>query len=223
MKQNTAEDRNYFADPDTALLDETAALKADRLSNARVLRTIGHALESYQIVTCDLTVDDDQYTIKGRTLPSENTERSLFQLVRQYFVKANATPRPDRFTHRIDLRYSLEDIRAMEDQVRDRRCASTDVPDPLGMSQLLRVVGGYMDKRGDEELLGVSIDSRWVTITHMSRDGRLLKTSRDIEFFYDLWVKMYLQRSSRPRVLPPIGSTVFIGDEHPGRSVSYLR
>ena len=111
----------------------------------------------------------------------------------------------------------------MEDRVRDRRCASSEVPDPLGMSQLLRVVGGYMDKRSDEELLGVSIDTRWVTITHMSRDGRLLKTSRDIEFFYDLWVKMYLQRSSRPSFLPPSGSTVFIGGEHPGRNVSCLR
>jgi hypothetical protein len=222
MKHNTAEDRNYFAE-DALLQDEEAASQADKFSHARILRTIGHALESHRVVTCNLTVDDHTYTIKGTALPSEDRPRGLFRSVRKLFVKASASPRPDFITNRIELRYSLENIRAMDAKIRDRRSASPEIPDPLSMSQLLRVIGGFMDKRADEELLGVSIDDRWVTITHVSRDHRLLKTSHDIEYFYDLWVKMYLQRSNRPIVPPPSGPTVCIGGQLPVRSVSYLR
>ena len=223
MKHNTAEVRNYFADPDAALLHEEAASQADKFSHARVLRTLGHALESHRVVACDLTVDDHTYTIKGTALPSEDRPRGLFRSVRKLFVKASASPRPDFITNRIELRYSLENIRAMDAKIRDRRSASPEIPDPLSMSQLLRVIGGFMDNRADEELLGVWIDDRWVTITHVSRDHRLLKTSHDIEYFYDLWVKMYLQRSNRPIVPPPSGPTVCIGGQLPVRSVSYLR
>jgi hypothetical protein len=222
MKHNTAEDRNYFAE-DALLQNDEAASQGDKFSHARILRTIGHALESHRVVTCNLTVDNHTYTIKGTAAPSEDPGRGLFHSVRKLFVKASASPRPDFFTNRIELRYSLEHIRAMDAQVRDRRSASPEIPDPLSMSQLLRVIGGFMDNRADEELLGVWIDDRWVTITHVSRDHRLLKTSHEIEYFYDLWVKMYLQRSNRLIVPPPSGPTVCIGGRLPVRSVSYLR
>jgi hypothetical protein len=223
MKHNTAEDRNYFADRDAAVPDEEAASPADKLSYACILRTIGHALESYRVVTCDITVDNDSYTIKGTALPAKRARPGLFRSMRKLFVKASATPRPDFITNRIELRYSMAEIRAMDAQVRDRRGASPEVPDPLSMSQLLRVIGGFIDKRADEELLGVSIDDRWVTITHVSRDNRLLKTSHDIEYFYDLWVKMYLQRGNRTCVPPPSGPTVCIAGGRLLTGVNYLR
>jgi len=223
MKFNTAEARDYFAARDAALLEAKAALPADKFSYARILRTIGHALETHRVVTCDITVENDTYTVKGTALPVNRARRSLFRSVGKLFAKASASPRPDFITNRIELRYSMEDIQALDAQVRDRRGASPEIPDPLSMSQLLRVIGGFMDKRADEELLGVSIDDRWVTITHVSRDHRLLKTSHDIEYFYDLWVKMYLQRSNRSSAPPPSGPTVCIGGEHLVRGVSYLR
>ena len=220
MKHNTAEGINYFAFQNATLLANETALQTDKFSHARILRTIGHLLESYRVVTCDISVDDQNYTIKGRALPSENAGRGLLQSLREFFFKASASPRPDLFTNRIELRYSMEDLRAVDSQVRVRRSPSPEVPDPLGMSQLLRVIGGFMDKRIDEELLGVSVDERWVTITHMTRAGRLLKTSHDIEYFYDLWVKMYLQRSSRVGAPRPSGPTVCIGGERSVRSVN---
>ena len=223
MKHNTAEDRNCFADRDAALLAEKAASPADKFSYARILRTIGHALESYRVATCDITVDSDSYTVKGTALPAKRARRSLFRSLRKLFVKASATPHPDFITNRIELRYSMADIQALDAQVRDRRGTSPEVPDPLSMSQLLRVIGGFIDKRADEELLGVSMDDRWVTITHVSRDNRLLKTIHDIEYFYDLWVKMYLQRGNRTCVPPPSGPTVCIAGGRLIRGVSYLR
>ncbi|MGH7817322.1 MAG: hypothetical protein ACREOR_08025 [Candidatus Binatia bacterium] len=223
MKHNAAEDRFYFAARDAALLDEETASQADKFSHARVLRTIGHALGSHRVVTCDLSVENEIYTVKGTALPTKRLRQGLFRSVRKLFVKASISPLPDFITNRIELRYSMADIRALDAQVRDRRSASPEVPDPLSMSQLLRVIGGFMDKRAGEELLGVSIDDRWVTITHVSRDSRLLKTSHDIEYFYDLWVKMYLQRSNRLCAPPPSGPTVCIAGGRLASGLSYPR
>lgn len=223
MKHNTAEDRDYFAARYGALMDEESASRANQFTHALVLRTIGHDLESHRIVTCDLIVENDIYTVKGTALPATRARQGLGQLVRKLFVKARATPSPDFITNRIELRYSMADIRALDAQVRDRRGAAPEAADPFSMSQLLRVIGAFMDKRADEELLGVSIDDRWVTITHVSRDNRLLKTTHDIEYFYDIWVKMYLQRSNRLCEPPPSGPTVCIAGGRFVRGESHLR
>ena len=222
MKHNTAEDRHYFADRDAVLVAESAS-REDSFSYARILRTIGHDLEKYRVVTCDLTLENDLYRVNGRALPATKARQGLSEWVRKFFVKEHDSPHPDSITNRIELRYSMADIRALDAEVRNRRSFAPEVPDPLCISQLLRVIGGFMDKRVDEELLGVWIDDRWVTITHVSRNGRLLKTRHDIEYFYDLWVKMYLQRSDRRCAPPPSGPTVRIAG---GRFISggnYLR
>jgi hypothetical protein len=223
MKSNSAEKNDYFEVTDAASSGAESQAPAPKCSYASILRTLGHALELHRIVSCNLTVENDTYTIKGTALPSAPDRWSLFRSVGKFFVGGGKSPRPDLITNRIQLRYSVDDIRAMDTQVRDRRSTAPEIPDPLSMSQLLRVIGGFLDKRADAELLGINIDDRWVTITHVSRDGRLLKTSHDIEYFYDLWVKMYLQRSSRAHIPPPSGPTVCIAGERPVRAVSHLR
>jgi hypothetical protein len=223
MKSNSAAKRDDSKLTAAASIDDEANTPAPNSSYARTLRTLGHVLELQRIVACNLTVDNHIYTIKGTALPSEKSRWSLLRSMRKIFTRGYEPPQPDLITNRIELRYSLQDIRALETQVRDRRGASPDIPDPLSMSQLLRVIGGFLDKRDDEELLGITIDDRWVTITHVSRDHRLLKTTHDIEYFYDLWVKMYLQRSSRTPLAPPSGPTVCIAGEGSLRVVSHLR
>ena len=223
MRYNTAEDRHYLAAQETELADKETAATAEKFSHARTLRTIGHALESHRVVSCDIAVENDNYTINGRLLPARKRPSGLFGQVRGLFLRDKHDPRADLITNRILLRYTTADIRAMEAQVRDRRSAAPEIPDPLSMSQLLRVIGGFMDKRLGEELLGLWIDDRWVTITHASCDNRLLKTTHDIEYFYDLWVKMYLRRASRASTPPPSGPTVCIAGRRFDPSVDHLR
>ena len=204
MKYNTAEDRSLFAAQDS----DVAGLEG--FTHARILRTLGHALETHRVVNCDIAAENGVYTIKGLVSPANNVRPCLLQTVRNFFSKDKQISQADVITNRILLRFSMADIRKMDAQVRHRRSATPEVPDPLSMSQLLRVIGGFMDKRTGEQLLGLWIDNRWVTINHISRDKQLLKTTHDIEYFYDLWVKMYLQRSNRALITPPSGPTVCI-------------
>src|SRR5262245_20706033 len=219
MKYNTAEDRNSMAAQEALLEDQDNALRPDGLTHARILRTIGHDLERHRVVTCDLTVEDALYTIKGLVQPSSKPPRSFLRSAYKLFFKDNQMPCADQITNRILLRYSIRDIQAMEARVRDQRNGAAETSDPLGMSQLLRVIGGFIDRRAGDELLGLWIDDRWVTITHVSRDHRLLKTTHDIEFFYDLWVKMYLRRSNRMVTPPPSGPTICISGRRSSQSV----
>jgi len=220
MKYNTAEDIGVFAAQD-GVGDETLS-SLDGFSHAQILRTIGHALETHGVVNCDITVENGVYTIKGLVSPGKNERPGWLQIVREFFVRDSA-PRADRITHRIMLRFSMADIRKIDAHVRRRRSATPELPDPLSMSQLLRVIGGFMDKRDGEQLLGLWIDERWVTITHVSRDNQLLKTTHDIEYFYDLWVKMYLRRSNRAIIVPPSRPTVCVTKGRFDLSASSLR
>ena len=223
MRYNTAEDRNYFAAQETEPADKETAATGEKFSHARTLRTIGHALETHRVVSCDIAIENDIYTIKGRLLPARKRPSGLFGQVRGLFVRDKHDPRADLITNRILLRYTMADIRAMEAQVRDCRSAAPEIPDPLSLSQLLRVIGGFMDKRLGEELLGLWIDDRWVTINHASCDNRLLKTTHDVEYFYDLWVKMYLRRAGRVGAPPPSGPTVCIAGRPFEQSFNRLR
>lgn len=200
---NTAEDRTYLDAQDDGSRESESG--ADHLTYARILRTIGYALEICRVVNFDLTVEDNIYTIKGSVIPIKKAPRGWISQMCGLFQKHRSLPSTETATETILLRFSTDEIQSMEADVRDRRGAATENPDPLSLSQLLRVIGAFIDNRKGEELLGVWIDDRWVTINHVSRYHELIKTTQEIEYFYDLWVKMYLQRSGRIRPLTPGG------------------
>jgi hypothetical protein len=185
---NTAEDRSYLDAQDDGLPQSEDS--ASKFSYARILRTLGYALETSRVVNFDLTIENNVYTIKGNVIPARKVSRGWMSQICGLLAKHRSSPSTEAATERILLRFSIDDIQSMEAEVRDRRGAASESPDPLSLSQLLRVIGAFMDNRNGEELLGVRIDDRWVTINHVSRNNQLLKTTHDIDYFYDLWVKI---------------------------------
>ncbi|HWH78123.1 MAG TPA: hypothetical protein VNT76_12155, partial [Candidatus Binatus sp.] len=67
--------------------------------------------------------------------------------------------------------------------------------------------------RQGSTLLGIGIRDRWVTIAYRAPNGELEKAHQDFEYFYNYWVKMYTQRSNRPKLPPPSDPTVFVAWE----------
>ncbi len=94
--------------------------------------------------------------------------------------------------------------------MRSERKASPEAPDPQSTSQLLRGIGCYLDKRPDSILVSIAVEDRWVTIMSRNRAGQPQKVQQDIEYFYNFWVKMYLQRSGRSSELPPSDPTLCV-------------
>ena len=210
MKQNTAEIRNYFV-PASDAPSEEAASAGESFSYARALRTIGVALEKHRFTAFDLRVEDDTYLVKGSIPPSELPKPSLIRSFCDLFSGSSKSSRREVKTDALELRYSIREIEGMDHDIRAQRRENPEIPDPHSISQLLRGIGCYIDKRVHSELVSLSIKERWVTIAYRSSDGPLLKIHEDIEYFYNLWVKMYLQRSGRPSVPPISAPTVWEG------------
>jgi len=208
MKQNTAQNVDYFAATHAALVEDPASSQTEKHSYASTLRTLGHALEAHHFLGFELTLEDDTYVIKGRVSPVATPKRTLFQTICSLMSKPNRPVGVKNKNNELELRYSIDEIQALDDHVRSQRKESPEIPDPHSISQLLRGIGCYLDRRHDSKLVGVSIEDRWVTIMHHSSDGRLLRTCQDIEYFYDFWVKMYMHRSSRPSPPAPSDPTV---------------
>ena len=207
MKQNAAENRDFYETLETTSVEEEASPLAQPFSYAQILRTLGHALENHRFVGFEIRVEFDTYVIKG-SVPPERTKRSLFRSLQVLFSKPSASAR--EATDEIELRYSLSEIQNLQFRARGQRSESPEIPDPHSLSQLLRGIGCYLDKRINDKLVGVVVKDRWVTIMHRSRDGQLLKTRQDMEYFYNFWVKMYLNRSSRPSEPAPSEPTFFV-------------
>jgi len=84
------------------------------------------------------------------------------------------------------------------------------MPDPYSISQILRGAGSYVDSRDGTTLMGISLQGNWVAVSYQTAEGRLQQAKRDLEYFYNYWVKMYLRRSNRSKVPPPSDPTVFV-------------
>ena len=93
MKQNTAENREFFEEKNTHRVGDELSPPTEKISYARILRTIGHALETHRVVTCNLTVENDVYTIKGSVRPPKRTRPSLFRSLQVLFTKPGAPAR----------------------------------------------------------------------------------------------------------------------------------
>jgi hypothetical protein len=208
MKNNTAENRDDFEAPSVQPAGESEPPHGQVFSYASTLRMLGHVLESHRCSRFELKVENNVYLIKGKVPPVELPKPSLLRSVRTLFSKPPAPIAEENKSNEIELRYSPGDIQALDAQVRSERKASPEAPDPQSTSQLLRGIGCYLDKRPDSMLVGIAVADRWVTIMSRNRAGQLQKVQQDIEYFYNFWVKMYLQRSGRLSELPPSDPTI---------------
>ena len=188
MKRGSGEEEPYFLG-----LDDSHRQSG---SYARDLRAIGQALEEKNLLFFDLEFEGDGYVVHGKAHPSAAGGQSLISGMRGLIssLLTGESPRPST---EIELRFTANEIHRMDDARRESRRDSNRAPDAHSVSQLLRGAGAYLDRQRNVSLIGITVAERWVTLRYRTAEGRLEETKQDIEFFYNYWVKMYLQRSNR--------------------------
>ena len=173
---------------------------APNYSDSQSLRAIGQDLEARHVKAFDLECQNDAYCVRVRkqTPPPESSlptklSRSVFQTVRLRFREP--APKKENFTaSATELRYPPEDIDRLEHEGQARRRNRDGMPDPHSLSQLLRAVGGYINRRAFH-LLAISWREESVSIVYRTAEGRReLDNFRLVDSIYDLWVHMYLRR-----------------------------
>lgn len=172
----------------------------------RILRTLGLALERDGFLEFDLQAHDDGYAVCGSSSLEKSPPPSLFRRILGLDnAKKHGVNPGSREAH-----YSVTDLLSFETEVREQRKQSSEMPDPYSLSQILRGVGCYLDKREGSQLARVGVKNRWVSIEYFASDGRLEKAHQDFDYFYDYWVKMYMQRGDRPKLPPLSDPTLFV-------------
>jgi hypothetical protein len=190
------------------LVQNDSGTQAENWSYAKELRTLGQALESHQLGTVELEVESGVYFVRGNATANESARASLSSLVRD-FIFGTSPKTQVQAAEEVKLRYTSNEIRQLDAEARQRRQDSKQTPDPHSLSQVLRGAGSYLDSR-NIQLVGVTIQDRWITLRYQTPEGRLEEAQQDIEYFFNYWVKMYLRRRNRSAVRSSTEPTLIV-------------
>lgn len=200
MEQNTAQREDIFENQHNSALVDDSSPDSETTGYARALRTLGMILEQHYFSVFDLRVEHGTCVVDGIARRPTLHQSTLLGRIRDFFSGSVQLSRNGGEAVNLILKFTVAEIAAMETQVRKQRQQTSTMPDPYGLSQILRGVGCYLDTRIGSQLIGVTIKDRWVTMAYRTNDGRVERAHQDFEYFYNYSVKMYLHRSSRDKM-----------------------
>lgn len=154
------------------------------LSYALALRTIGQSLEAQQTKDFDLSVIETGFVVR------ENKPR---------YLKWRRTIRTNGVEKALDLsdvHFSVDDIARLNQSGKERRQTPAQTPDFYVLSQTLRTVGGFVDRRGFR-LLELSRRSSKLILRLEQSEGRRLIETHTIASLHNIFVAMFFDRQKK--------------------------
>ena len=181
---------------------------AEMTGYAQPLRAIGQALETLKIDGFEMEPSGEDFLVRGKVpftqrkllLDQCNTEqlRTVWGSLPRQADPFGDAPAPSDSGNlaRIELCYTVEDVERLDQEGRSRRGKSQSVGDAWSLSQILRSVGAYLNQKR-ACLSKITRESDGVAVEYETSIGSKMKETLAIKDLYDLWVRMYLQRSER--------------------------
>ena len=154
------------------------------LSYALALRAIGQSLEAQQTKDFDLSTLETGFVIR------ENRPR---------YLKWRRTIRRNGKGKALDLsdvHYSVDDIARLDQSGQERRQTPAQTPDFYVLSQTLRTVGGFVDRRGFR-LLELSRRGSKLTLRLEQPEGPSLVETHTIAALHNIFVGMFFNRQKK--------------------------
>lgn len=181
---------------------------AEMMEYAQPLRAIGQALEILKIEGFEMELSEREFLVRGnvplgkRKLSSDQCNADQLRTVwgslpREADSVGNRPGLSDPGgLSRIELRYTAEDVERLDQEGRSRRGKSQNAGDAWSLSQILRSIGVYLNQKR-ARLSTISREADIVAVEYETSIGSKRKETLAIKDLYDLWVRMYLQRSER--------------------------
>jgi len=154
------------------------------LSYALALRAIGQSLEAQQTKDFDLSTLDNGFVV------CENKPRYLKW---QRTIRRNGK---GKALYLSDVHYSVDDIAKIDQSGKERRRTPAQTPDFYVLSQTLRTVGGFLDRRGFR-LLKLSRRGSKLTLRLEQPEGRSLVETHTIVSLHNVFVGMFFDRQKK--------------------------
>ncbi len=165
----------------------------ENLSYDQILRTVGQVLEALEINSFTLKLEGHDFTVSAQQHPGTRL-RVLWQRLQGKKAESQATAHPA--SGALELHYTVEDIARMDSEGRAKRGHAAGTLAPHSLSQLLRAVAYFVDHEGGH-LLTVRKDDQNIDFEYKTELETKVTQEFTVSALYDLWVKMYSERSAR--------------------------
>jgi hypothetical protein len=184
------------------------AAMAGMMAYAQPFRAIGQALEVLKIEGFEMELSGSDFFVRGN-VPLAHCRLLMDQCNAEQLrtIWGSLPPQGDALgkrrwlsdpstLSRIELCYTAEDVKRLDEEGRSRRGKSESVGDALSLSQILRSVGAYLNQKR-ARLSKIIRESDSLAVEYETSVGSKMKETLASKDLYDLWVRMYLQRAER--------------------------
>ena len=174
------------------------------MNYSRILRVIGQKLEPLRPETYEVVSYGNCYLVRCRIKEDsqgkkeeEKKVRGLAAFLRLWREPENLTIRenPNEGTSmNVEFLYSLEELNHEDEEHKEPRRDPNAMPDPYSLSNTLRSVGEFLDRKPDISLLFASNRGQEVVILYETKHGVRNLEEYPISALYEFWVKEYIKR-----------------------------
>jgi hypothetical protein len=164
----------------------------------RDLRVIGQELEKRRFTTFNLKCSDDAYFVWSTEMMAPSHMSDLESVVGESSARHRYTKQDDPAMEMlidriVGFQFDADKVKRLEREgVRNRRCDGSS--DGRRLSHLLRTVGEQVYLR-KQRLLAIAWQEHQIGVVAETATGRREINILRSDNLYDLWVRMYLQRS----------------------------
>jgi hypothetical protein len=176
---------------------------------AQLLRAIGQALEVLKFGSFELEFVGGDFLVYGSAETSTDQEEA--RRIRERLLKfvweglpgetaseAEIELAMSTWPAKLHLRYTPKDMDRLEEAGKAKRQVDAGVPDVANLSQLLRTIGAYVEKKR-VRLVRISRYGESLAIEYDYAGGQRRTERVSAGSLYEFWAELYLQRSGRDK------------------------
>jgi hypothetical protein len=175
------------------------------MNYSKILRVIGQKLESLRPETYEVVCYGNCYLVRCRVKQNsegkkeeEKKVRGLAAFLRLWREqeKPSVPDNPSEQTSmNVEFLYSLDELTRQDEERKETRSDSAAMSDPYTLSNTLRVVGEFLDRKRDAKLLFASNHGQQeVVILYETQPGVRNLEQYPISTLYEFWVREYVKR-----------------------------
>lgn len=174
------------------------------MNYSRILRVVGQKLEPLRPETYEVVCYSNCYLVRCRV--KEDSQRSkeeekkvrglaaFLRLWREPESPSIAEKPNERTSMNVEFLYSLEELSRQDEERQGPRRGANEMPDPYSLSNTLRAVGAFLDRKPDIKLLFASNRGQEIVILYETKQGVRSLEEYPISAIYEFWVKEYVKR-----------------------------
>jgi hypothetical protein len=170
------------------------------MNYSSILRVIGQVLEPLGPETYEVVCYGNCYLVRCRVKEGSQEKQEKEKRIRglgaflRLWREQESSSSHHGTSMNAEFLYSLEELSRQDEERKGPRGAADAMPDPYRLSNTLRAVGEFLDRKSEAKLLFASQRGQEVIILYETKRGVRNLEEYPIATLYDLSVKRYIRR-----------------------------